>query len=371
LGTGLFYVILDHISASWATDETLSINESGRVTVQWSLIADSVGIGPNPPPKNGKVSKPFDHAIGTPLRGRLETAQVRSRHSFHHNVWHNHNNGWTPRVGSSGSYLSITQTGIPDPGTPAGPIFDIRFNFISQSGNAPAYNADFYKWDDDWSYMAAPARYNLVGNYFDDAEFYFRESSAFGWGHFAGNDGAQGPSLDYIVGNWKAPDFTKDEIGHKKDSRDRGDTRKFGVPMSPASFFQNLDSPEQIAALFDYLPRVYLFIKDAESRFVKVNQGFLILHGFQDECEVVGKTDFDFHPPALASQYVDEDRRVMKSGEPLPDQVWLVLGFDGLPRWFLSTKIPLFDRNHDVAGLCGVMRPYEHAGVSLRVTTIA
>lgn len=134
--------------------------------------------------------------------------------------------------------------------------------------------------------------------------------------------------------------------------------------MSPASFFQNLESPEQIAALFDYLPRVYLFIKDAESRFMKVNKGFLILHGFQDECQVLGKTDFDFHPPALASQYVDEDRRVMKSRETLPDQVWLVLGFDGLPRWFLSTKIPLFDHNHEVAGLCGVMRQYEHAGLA-------
>ncbi len=131
-----------------------------------------------------------------------------------------------------------------------------------------------------------------------------------------------------------------------------------------AAFFECLASPEQLVALFDYLPRVYLFIKDRESRFVKVNRGFLFLHGFRSDHEVLGRTDFDFHPPALASQYVEEDRRVMKSGEPLSDQIWLVLGYDGLPRWFLSTKIPLFGLEREVVGIAGVMRPYEHAGLA-------
>jgi AraC-like DNA-binding protein len=79
---------------------------------------------------------------------------------------------------------------------------------------------------------------------------------------------------------------------------------------------------------------------------------------------MVGKTDFDFNPPALAAQYVEEDRRVMKSGRPLIDQVWLVQSADGMPRWYLSSKYPLFNDEGEVIGLAGVMRPYDQAGES-------
>jgi AraC-like DNA-binding protein len=63
-----------------------------------------------------------------------------------------------------------------------------------------------------------------------------------------------------------------------------------------------------------------------------------------------------------AAQYIDEDRRVMKSRRPLPDQVWLVRSADGMPRWYYSTKLPLVDRRGAVIGIAGVLRPYEHAG---------
>ena len=35
-------VIIDHVSASWSVDETLSVTRSDRVTVQWSIIAESL-----------------------------------------------------------------------------------------------------------------------------------------------------------------------------------------------------------------------------------------------------------------------------------------------------------------------------------------
>ena len=35
-------VIIDHVSASWSIDETLSVTHSDRVTVQWSIIAESL-----------------------------------------------------------------------------------------------------------------------------------------------------------------------------------------------------------------------------------------------------------------------------------------------------------------------------------------
>ena len=132
------------------------------------------------------------------------------------------------------------------------------------------------------------------------------------------------------------------------------------------SFVATLASPLPLAELFDHLPHVQLFIKNAQSQFLRVNQASLAMHGCTHLAEIVGKTDFDFHPPALASQYVEEDRRVMGSGKPLADQVWLVMGHDGMPRWYLCTKLPHWGDDGQPAGLAGVMRVYDHTGPSPR-----
>lgn len=119
-------------------------------------------------------------------------------------------------------------------------------------------------------------------------------------------------------------------------------------------------------ALFDHLPDAYLYVKDRHSRFVKVNEALWRLEGCADESGMFGRTDFDFHPPALAAQYIDEDRRVMASGQPLADQLWLVPGADGVPLWYLSSKRPLRNVTGEVIGIAGVMRRAEHAGVAPR-----
>lgn len=129
-----------------------------------------------------------------------------------------------------------------------------------------------------------------------------------------------------------------------------------------ADFFGRVAEPGVWAELFDVLPEVFLFIKDRQHRFVKVNRSECSLHGCKTEAEIIGKSDFDFHPPALAAQYVEEDRVVMESGRAQTDKVWLVQGADGTPRWYFSSKFPVKDKGGAVIGVAGVMRPYEGAG---------
>lgn len=119
---------------------------------------------------------------------------------------------------------------------------------------------------------------------------------------------------------------------------------------------------EQLLELFDVLPDVFLFVKDRASRFVRANRAFLVMHGCRSNADVVGRTDHDFHPPPLATQYIAEDERVMRSGRPLKDQAWLVPDHTGMPAWFLCTKLPLFDAAGAVSGLAGILRPFDHAG---------
>lgn len=134
------------------------------------------------------------------------------------------------------------------------------------------------------------------------------------------------------------------------------------MPAPPASAVPLPPEAAQVLTLFDSLPDVCLFVKDRQSRFVTGNRAWLSMHGCRTAGQIAGKSDADFHPAALAAQYVAEDRRVMKSGRPLRDQAWLVRDHAGMPRWYLCTKIPLVDRRGVVTGLAGILRPFDHAG---------
>jgi AraC-type DNA-binding domain-containing proteins len=133
-------------------------------------------------------------------------------------------------------------------------------------------------------------------------------------------------------------------------------------PPFTGDFFQRLAEPSLLADLFNFLPGVYLFIKDHEHRYMKVSQNLAELHGCTAESEMIGKCDFDFNPPALATQYVEEDRKVMQERKSLIDQIWLVQDATGMPHWHLSSKMPLIDRDGEVIGIAGVMRPYDRTG---------
>lgn len=76
---------------------------------------------------------------------------------------------------------------------------------------------------------------------------------------------------------------------------------------------------------------------------------------------MLGRTGFDFNPPTLAAQNVEEDRRVMQSRQPILDQVWLVQSAGGMPHWYRSSKFPVLDTRGGILGIAGVMRPYDHA----------
>ena len=73
--------IVDHCSASWATDENLSVTGLGTdVTVGWCLISEGLN--------------PRNHGYGS-----LIAPEIPSRISFHHNLYA-HNAGRVPRAGS-------------------------------------------------------------------------------------------------------------------------------------------------------------------------------------------------------------------------------------------------------------------------------
>ncbi len=118
-------------------------------------------------------------------------------------------------------------------------------------------------------------------------------------------------------------------------------------------FCRRLDDPLQLSHLFDCLPELYFWAKDEQSRFVAVSRTVMALAGAECAEDMLGRTDLEFYPRNLAEHYIEEDRRVMKNKVPIMNQAWLVPNYRGELKWFICSKVPLFDD----AG--AVVQPYQ------------
>ena len=110
-----------------------------------------------------------------------------------------------------------------------------------------------------------------------------------------------------------------------------------------------------LRAVIDNIPDL-IYAKDVEGRFLFRNAPWLRLMGVSSADEVVGKTDFDFYPPALAEHYTADDQQVIASGQPLINREEITVDKGGSTRWLLTTKVPLLDTEGKVTGLVGIGR---------------
>jgi len=122
------------------------------------------------------------------------------------------------------------------------------------------------------------------------------------------------------------------------------------------NFLSQLETPRGFEVLFDYLPDVHFFVKDAEGRFVACNNAFLGLLQVKRKQDVIGHQDREFFPRNLSENYVTDDRAVLTSAIPLVDKIELVPNSDGSVDWYSTTKLPVFDRDRKVIAIAGITR---------------
>ncbi|MBN1218558.1 MAG: GAF domain-containing protein [Anaerolineae bacterium] len=129
--------------------------------------------------------------------------------------------------------------------------------------------------------------------------------------------------------------------------------------LFPAEHLLSQETPleEQVLlrTLVDNLPD-YIYIKDAESRFVMGNLAVARLMGAETPDELVGKTDFDFYEARLAEQYRADEMAVIASGRSLVGREEPVIDPAGNKRWVSTTKVPLRDSQGTITGLIGIGR---------------
>jgi len=107
--------------------------------------------------------------------------------------------------------------------------------------------------------------------------------------------------------------------------------------------------------LMDAVPD-HIFFKDRHSRIIRANKAHAQTWTGGKAEELIGKTDFDLFPREYAQKYYDEEQEVMRSGQPLINEVREVPHPSGGIMWRSITKIPLFDESGQVTGLVGISR---------------
>ncbi len=109
-------------------------------------------------------------------------------------------------------------------------------------------------------------------------------------------------------------------------------------------------SQELLRSIIDNAQSI-IWVKGLDGRFQVVNTFFLNILGRSQE-EVIGRTDYDLLPAALAEEGTRNDRQVLESGRPIEVEETAVLA-DG-PHTFLSVKFPLCDGNNKMYAVSAI-----------------
>ena len=95
-----------------------------------------------------------------------------------------------------------------------------------------------------------------------------------------------------------------------------------------------------------------IFVKDLDGRYVLVNQAFASFIG-KTPSEVVGKHDLELYPEETARQFIEDDRRVLASGEPRAFE-GVATGEGGATQAYLVTKGVYRDHDGHILGTFGI-----------------
>jgi AraC-like DNA-binding protein len=117
----------------------------------------------------------------------------------------------------------------------------------------------------------------------------------------------------------------------------------------------------ELEALFDRLPDLVFFIKNARGEYAVVNQTLVARCGRRDKRALLGKRADEIFPGPLGRSYRAQDEAVLRSGEPIHDQLELHFYPNGRRGWCITHKLPMRDARGAVTGLFGFSRDVQAA----------
>ncbi|MBX3010339.1 MAG: PAS domain-containing sensor histidine kinase [Caldilineaceae bacterium] len=107
-----------------------------------------------------------------------------------------------------------------------------------------------------------------------------------------------------------------------------------------------------LRTLIDAMPDL-IYMKDCEHRFSLCNRAAGYLLHNQPPDWLIGKTDFDLFPHALATRLYGYEREVFESGQSLLNQEEQIVDWQGRELWMATSKVLLRNLQGEIVGLAG------------------
>ena len=123
--------------------------------------------------------------------------------------------------------------------------------------------------------------------------------------------------------------------------------------------------------LFDALPDVVFFAKDAGGRYTHANQTLLDRLRLAKRAQLIGRRTDELFPGGLGDRYREQDERVLRDGVEIAGQLELHLYPNRAPGWCLTHKLAWREpapagsrRRGEIVGLVGLSRDLATPGLS-------
>ena len=121
-------------------------------------------------------------------------------------------------------------------------------------------------------------------------------------------------------------------------------------------FLKGLAGPFGGDEIFDGVADTVYFVKDAEGRYLFVNDTLVSRCGKADKRDLVGKTAAEVFPSPLGEDFGAQDRAILAGGAAINGQLELHIYPEGRQGWCLTWKRPLKAMNGSIAGVAGISR---------------
>lgn len=126
-------------------------------------------------------------------------------------------------------------------------------------------------------------------------------------------------------------------------------------------FLAQADLIEPFQELFEHLPGILFFIKNARSQMICASRSLRRRLNAAGDLELVGTTDYDYFPRAIADAFVRDDRQVMITRQPLLNRVEINYNDQRVFDWIVTNKFPLVARDGRAIGVIGTIQGYDGA----------
>jgi len=100
----------------------------------------------------------------------------------------------------------------------------------------------------------------------------------------------------------------------------------------------------------------YIYIKDANHRFVAASRSFAQAINHKSRHDIKGKTDFDIFPEANAKTHAKHERKILQGAKSITELEEPYHDSDGNICWFSTRKEPVYDSKKNIVGLIGISR---------------